>query len=1566
MNRLLLRHKVSTGNFLLLAVLFCLSVPLFGQNLSVNINVQEPTCNGFTNGIATANASGGSGAYSYAWNTGATGQEVVGGAGTYSVTVTDTNGATASSSVVMGEASAVTASISNTGSICTNPGDITVNASGGVGNYAYNWSNGSTNATQTGLAAGNYCVTVTDNGGTGCGVVTCTTITNPLDVSLNIINVTCFNGCDASIEAAVNGGIAPYSFQWSNGITAQTNINLLPGTYTVTVTDGNGCQVVETATVANGITIDVGVQTTDANCGNNPDGTATFSATGGFAPYTYTVSGGADPNNLAPGTYTVIATDVNGCQGDASFTIGGGSNLDLTITNNFECGDVTGSATASVNGGSGNYSYEWSDGQTGATATGLAANATYNLTVTDNATGCTTTGSTFIMGLANVDVAIASMNPSCNGDINGSATATATGGAAPYTYSWSNGATTRTINNLGAGTYTVMVADANGCGGMATVTITEPASVSIDFNTTNATCDDPMSGSATAIATGGTAPYTYLWSNGTTTATISNVGAGSYAVTVTDVNGCFADNMVAITAPASNLTVNTSGTNISCNGAADGTATATAMNGSGNYTYTWSNGQSGATITGLGAGTYTVTASDGQCTATGSVTITEPARLDANVTVSGGGGCSSTATGTATVVVTGGTAPYSYSFSDGQSGSTADNLASGNYTVTITDANGCTTTESFTIAAGSDVNVSVTTTDSNCAQSNAGTARAMVAGGTAPYTFAWSNGADVQVLMGLDAGTYTVTVTDANGCTAVGSGTINNATDIDVTVSTTSTSCDGRNDGAAQVSATGGTAPYTYEFSNGQSGTATNNLSAGSYEVTVTDANGCTAVETFTIDEGSNVVVTVETTDSNCDESNAGTARAVVSGGTAPYTYSWSNGADVQVLMGLGVGTYTVTVTDANGCTNIASGTVSNATFINVNVLATSNTTCNNTTDGSAQVNATGGTAPYTYSWSNGRTGDIQNNLGAGTYTVTATDANGCTGTTTVTIGSDSDLEVEVMVWNPECGDNSNGKVMAMPSGGTGEDTYTFSWNTGDTGQALENVSAGQYCVTITDEDGCTASDCEDLMSVESPTATITVLQEISANGANDGSLQVSATGGQAPYGFQWSTGASTPVITGLGAGIYSVTVTDVNLCTSVAEVILGNPGKIGDKVFDDANKDGIQGVNEGGVFGVRVRLQGTDENGFSVLRETTTSPAGNYLFDGLNAGSYTVIFSDLPGSYQFSPANQGGNDDLDSDADPVNGFTPTVTLETGGCITNIDAGAYQRCVNAVDPGQIGFDQRLCGEFSDPDPFVNLQSPSGAGGDYRVFWMRSPVLVPFTNNQWEIIPGATSLTYDSGPIQNTTYFARCVVENGCSLITESNILEVEITQDPEVCGGGLANDINITARVVGSSTVEVMWTIPADEDVYTYQVERSTDHSGNYVMLSEDVRMFELNGVNHYSFVDDSPKMGRSMYRIGYADINGMHHSQAGEVNIAMPEFAMVYPNPVEGDEIMVELFTALSTDLDIQVMDSSGRKMNGVKMAPGAMNKKLSVAGLNPGIYFVRIIRADDSEPLLLKVIKR
>lgn len=479
-----------------------------------------------------------------------------------------------------------------------------------------------------------------------------------------------------------------------------TNQNYIAGNSLFSVSPYTTWNPLELASFAGSFIIWVN---TKLNCtllasgsGNNPtcgqsNGQVTTNVTGASVSPTFIWSNGATSANLsnvAPGTYTVTVS-AGGCTDTAvvvlqnSGTVPGAS----IASTNASCGQTNGTATVTATGGSGSYTYLWSNGGTTNQISNLSAGQ-YTVTVTS--APCTATASVFVSSTGGPTTSTNGSNVSCNGGSNGSASVTASGGTAPYTYSWSNGGTSANLNNISAGTYTVTVADASACLSTASFTVSQPAAITTSINNTDISCHNGSNGSATVIAGGGTGSLSYSWSNGGTGSSVSNLAAGTATVTVTDANQCTATASVTLANPAA-LTLTVAPTAVSCNGGANGLAAATAGGGTGSLTYAWSNNGTTASVNNLSAGSYTVTVTDAKgCTITASTTITQPAALVATAE------CEPTIidqnNGSASVTASGGTGTYTYAWSSGSTSATATNLAAATYTVTVTDANQCTTT----------------------------------------------------------------------------------------------------------------------------------------------------------------------------------------------------------------------------------------------------------------------------------------------------------------------------------------------------------------------------------------------------------------------------------------------------------------------------------------------------------------------------------------------------------------------------------------------------------------------------------------------------------------------------------------------------------------------------------------------------------------------------------------------------------------------------------------------------------------------------------------------------------
>ncbi|WP_276132676.1 LamG-like jellyroll fold domain-containing protein [Polluticoccus soli] len=1004
-----------------------------GCNAADTFTINEPTpalisgsaynitCFGANNGTINLVA-GGTAPHTFAWSNSAISQNLINLApGTYSVTVTDALNCSKSGTYTITQPTLLTVNGMATDVTCNGVanGTINITAAGGTAPYTYSWNNNATSEDLQSLAPGSYTVTVTD--ANGCTATAGFTISEPLllGATIDVTNVSCYNAGNGHIDLSVMGGTAPYNYTWSNNATTEDISNLAPGNYSVNITDANGCTATTAAMVTQPTSLSVSGTTANANCFAANTGAIDVTVSGGTAPYSYSWSNNTstqDLSGITAGSYSVAVSDAKGCSANASFTISQPTAFVLTknVTNVSCNGGANGAINITASGGVGPYSYSWNNSATTEDISGIAA-GNYTVVVSYGS-GCSYSETIAVIAPTTLTAIATTTSTSCTGNnTDGTASVITTGGTTPYSYSWSNNATTPAISGLTPGNYSVNVSDANGCTTAASATVTAPVAVSLGGVASNASCYQTATGSINLTVNSGTAPYNYQWSNNSTTEDVNSLSAGAYSVLVTDANNCTATAGFTIAQPISAVSVSGIVTDVTTNGGANGSINITAIGGTSPYTYQWSNNTTAEDPANLSAGNYTVTVTDAKgCSTTASYTVSQPALFVVTGSVTNTT-CGSN-NGAIYISINGGVAPFNYSWSNNATTQNVSALASGNYTVTVTDAANTVVSQSFTVGGSAQV-VSATASVTNvtgCNGQNNGAITLTPSGGTAPYSFNWGNNITAQNRTGLAAGTYTVTITDATDCSATLSFNVSGAAaPISVAGNVTNVTCFGNNDGAIDVTVTGGTAPYTYNWllSNATTEDRTG-LYAGLYYLNVTDANNCSDNKLFVVTTPAFISANGTTTNVSCRDGNNGAIDLTVSGGTAPYTYNWSNNATTQDVTNLAAGNYSVTITDSKGCQKALNFTITQPTAISASIGVSPTVTVTNgqpytiylgfgPQSVTLSASATGGTAAYSYNWT-GATSTISsasvNPTTTKTYTLTVTDAKGCIQTTTKTI----------------------------------------------------------------------------------------------------------------------------------------------------------------------------------------------------------------------------------------------------------------------------------------------------------------------------------------------------------------------------------------------------------------------------------------------------------------------------------------------------------------------------------------------------------------------------------------
>ena len=1210
--------------------------------------------------------------------------------GIYTVTVTDANGCTAqyTDSIII-TPTPFQANFTSTNIQCfgQTDGTITVTPTTGTapfnvvitnggfsinppGNEIFTVNNG---YTVNNLAAGIYNVTITDNN--GCQDVATVTITapqNPITASVTPVDVSCFGGNNGSFSVAIIGGTGPFSLNVDPAgvIPAFTTsppsvLGLTANSYSVTVLDVNQCASNPVTVVINQPAALTAIITgTPINCFGDCSAGISAAVSGGTLPYTYQWTSGVNSwntpniNNLCAGNYQFSMTDANGCPYNSSYSITQPpSSLVVNIldTVDVSCyGAHDGEIIIAINGGTANYTVTLGgasqiiDPNLDNTATfSNLSPGVYVLTVTD-ALGCVETINFDVDTPPALTLNVVPTNILCAGQNTGELLITANGGEPTLSYvvtgpTPSNGiiigGTPLQIGgvlnppSLAPGPYTVVVTDINGCSVTVSTNITVPNPIQIDETITYVLCHGLSTGQITTAVSGGAGGYTYSWvasnggvlTSGASAASQINVPAGTYTLTVTDANNCPYQEIYTVTQPQLPLSASISSfTHVNCANAGNGQITISISGGTPTYTVNGGAPVIGntATFPNLSGGSYSFTVTDiNGCQVQLNQLITEPAPLTLGITSTNNVACHGAATGSLSFTTSGGTAPINYSIVGPPNfsgtipttsltttpiGTPAGILPAGNYTVNIIDANGCTNTISTTITQPSPIVVTPTITNILCFGQGAGAISTTTSGGVAPFTYLWSNSNPTPNITGVPAGPYTLTVTDANGCTNIQSFTIT-APALALSMSLTTPvniSCNGANDGSIQVTASGGTAGYqvTYQRTtppgplvsptgveiplSGGSYTV-NNLSPGNYTLTVVDANGCSTQNTFTITEPPAFGATVSANTILCNPGNTGVLTITTPPGSYPVTYvingpGGPNSGNINtspfLLNNLPGGNYLIDLTYNNGlCSQQLSATINQpANPISVTPTVT-NVPCAGVNSGSICLNVTGGTGPYSYAWSIPGNTSCQNNLAPGTYNVTVTDANNCSVPNTYTIsGPVSPLVADSSFTNVLCLGQNDGTITITANGGT--PTYTLTSATllpasttinltGGTYQ-YTNVAAGTHVVLITDANGCTDSETITITQPQNPLNVVNLTTtDVQCYGDMNGSIAFNVTGGTAPYTVVWSANGLPAVCsvpassvtnsgiisaTGLCQGDYSVNITDLNGCTySFAQSII-------------------------------------------------------------------------------------------------------------------------------------------------------------------------------------------------------------------------------------------------------------------------------------------------------------------------------------------------------------------------------------------------------------------------------
>ena len=909
---------------------------------------------------------------------------------------------------------------------------------------------------------------------------------------------------------------------------------------------------------------------------------------------------------------------------------------------------------------------------------------------------------------------------------------------------------------------------------------------------------------------------TYQWQNGSTLDSIYSLGPGTYYVTITNIeSGCEVQDSVIITEP-NEITFSLNANNTTTINSCDGSISVTnILEGCAPYTYLWNDSQSQTTDTAINLciGSYCVDISDcNGCTVSSCITVSQQCTFNTIINTNNVS-CFGNNNGNATVIPTGGIAPYTYNWSDGQDTATATNLYAGNYNVIVTDSIGCAAIiDSIIINEPNELTSSYTQTNISCFGLDDGSAIVNFFGGTigsmpgdTNYILGWA-GTTTQLYLpfpidsfntnllpapfnAIPAGVYPYTVTDLNGCIIYDTITITEPDSLYAIDSTSNyngfeISCYGDSDGEIDIEINGGTGPF-YNYLNGvfQPNWLSTNLSAGSYNNEIIDANGCTITNTIILNEPSPIISTLSTANISCNGLCDGQISSSISGGVNPYFFSWNNNTNSNNIDSICAGTYTLTITDNNNCIESLSSTIIEPNPISINIDSLFNITNYDGNDGAIYISPNGGSGQLSINWSNDN-GLLSNNedisnLIAGFYYLEIIDTNNCSYTDTIELNQPSSLWMNLdFSVNTSCFDSCNGKINISVNGG--DSSYIFTWtgpnNFTSNNEDLTNLCYGEYIIIL--DDGITI--LTDTFNIYQPQPIISTLIVDSILCHNDSTqAEINIWGGTQPFSYNWSNGSNN-YFTNYGSGNHSIQVIDINGCMITDSFSLINPDSI--ISINNVSNTSCFGGNDGNVV-INVLSGGNPD--YSYSNDNGVTYQSSNIFNNLTAGNYTFLVSDINGCLSSTSAIIMEPDAINSNTNSVDascygycdgivsvnasGGTPPYSYSWSNGNNNLCAGFYNVTITDFN-NCIAINSAIVNE---PNPIlINI-------------WIDENNLVAtsgFSSYQWylsdgTLIPGATSNIFEPSSIGE--YYVM-VTNNDCeetSYTIDYNISGLEILEN---------------------------------------------------------------------------------------------------------------------------------------------------------------------------------------------
>ena len=1281
---------------------------------------------------------------------------------------------------------------------------------GGTGAYSFEYSNGGTDQENLTLCAGENSLMISDVN--YCQLDTAFVIEeDSIDINLMYTDSLCFgnNSGIASVSPSSGGG-GPYDIEWSNSEVTNSISNLSEGIYSVEILYAEDCSIDSTFTIVGLGELIVTIDESESPvCVSDTTGIISVSISGGSPEYTlnWTKDGlpfsiEEDLSDLGIGLYELSVTDNFGCTGSLSLNLENQEEAIVEYTLiEIDCFEnCNASITTTIIQAQEPITFTWSD------VNGIISNAnfienicagTYDLVVSDG-NGCEYIETFIIEEPEEMEVLEDITNVSCNGLAEGSILLTVSGGSAPYSTSLPSTEPNPgefLLDNLIAGTYTVDVTDDEGCVVSVPFDVTEPELLQVDLSFEDPICFGQPSGSITLIVSGGSAPYSIEWVELGVFDELSqsDLPSGDYNILITDTKGCEESLTVNLEGPLEITVVETINP-VFCNGESTGSIELEVTNPIGNLNVLWVGNVINTTDLNqfnLQAGPYEVTLTDDNgCEFNGAYEILESPEFEVNETIINP--LCFGEQGEISIEINGGQEPYEVSWAELEAPNqqTITDLPTGTYTVTVVDENLCEVTASYEITLSDEIIVTVEVTQPDCILQSGTIEIVNITGGTTPsgalneYTIDWTGiNAQGQTLVSeLNLGEYAVTISDDSDCEVTEFFIIDESDLLEVTETVMPVFCFGGNEGSIELELFGATEPldvvWTGEVAN-NSDLNQFNLSAGSYSLDILDGAGCNFSAIYEVTEGAEIEITELITQPGCPGTLGSIEITELTGGTNPYSFIWLevDAPDQNLIENLESGDYTIQVTDNTNCIIQEVYTITEPGVIEVSSEVT-DVLCNGANTGSMSVNIDSDNPIEDISWfddgvllTDGLINTIEN-LSSGMYSVEITDDQGCSVSETILISETEALLISADVSGVNCLGDSNGSILITVTGGL--EPYTLTWSgpveIANNQYSPANLTTGDYIASITDDEGCNASQEFSVLSPDSLSINETITNE-SCFGNGDGVIALELIGGTEPFTIDWiDSDVDLETLTNLSPGEYSVIITEGNGCQLIETYEVESTSQLVEEI------------------------------------EIT-----NMCFGEPGTGAINILVAGEASSYSISWTGNGLVSDQTSITDLNEGCYTLEVLDANSCLY-----VEEICITSLD--EIILNTSVIGNecFADEQGQIELEV-SGGEPDYSVEWLNSDA--EFVSDQLTVTQLATgvytaNITDNSGCMASTT-----------ASITSSPQLTAEVSETPIICFGDENGALDIVySGGVGALTLN--WTGP---NGFTSEGDQNSDlDNGDY------------------------------------------------------------------------------------------------------------------------------------------